>query len=176
MTITFEQAVERAKAKLEAISQNGIELRILGATVDELTEGWVFGYETARFLETGQYSDRLAGNIPLFVSRVDGTAFLLSQHRPLQESLAAYLACGDPNATLTREVELTGWTPGANVVAAIQKIRLHCPVGLVEAKNVIDRCLSGERPVVAAVDVDQAKVMIASLASVGFRSRVRYDH
>lgn len=174
MAHTVEQARELVRQKLDAMP-GGKGFRILDASVSELREGWVFNYQSAEFLETGNISKALAGNIPMFVTRADGEIFLLSQHRLLIESMAAYRACGDPNATFIPEVELLGWNEGANAVAAIQGIRRHCPVGLAEAKSVIDRCLGGERCVLKTPDVEQAKLMVTTLDSAGFASRVRYS-
>lgn len=174
MAHTFEQARELVRRKLDAMP-GGRGFRILDASVSEVAEGWILDYQSAEFLETGDISTALAGNIPMFVTRADGEIFLLSQHRPLIESMAAYRACGDPNATFVPEVELLGWKVGANAVAAIQGIRRHCPVGLAEAKSIIDRCLGGERRVLNTPDIEQAKLMVATLDAAGFASCVRYN-
>jgi hypothetical protein len=166
--------LQRQRTWLQA-SKLGNGFRILDASVSELREGWIFNYQSVEFLETSDISKALAGNIPMFVSRADGEIFLLSQHRPLIESMAAYRACGDPNATFVPEVELLGWREGANAVAAIQGIRRHCPVGLAEAKSIIDRCLGGERCVLKTPDIEHAKLMVATLDSAGFASCVRYN-
>jgi hypothetical protein len=173
MAYTFEQARELVRRKLDAMP-GGREFRIVNASVSELQEGWIFGYQSAGFLETGDISKALVGNIPMFVTRDGGDIFLLSQHRPLIESMAAYRACGDPNATLVPEVELLGWREGANAVAAIQGIRRHSLVTLAEAKSIIDRCLCGERCVLRTLDIEQAKLMVATLESAGFASCVQH--
>jgi hypothetical protein len=174
MAHTFEQARELVRRKLDAMP-GGRGFRILDTSVSELREGWIIYYQSAELLETGDISKALAGNIPMFVTRADGEIFLLSHHRPLTESMAAYRACGDPNATFVPEVELLGWKESANAVAAIQGIRRHCPAGLAEAKSIIDRCLSGERPVLKTPDIERAKLMVATLDSAGFASCVRYN-
>lgn len=173
MTLTLEQAREIASRKLDEIA-GGIELRILDETVQDLGEGWLFGYQSAKFLETGAFADSLVGNVPLFVTKGDGRTFFLSHHRSLSESMAAYRACGDPNATLLPEIELVGWIPGASAITAIKGIRQHSSLGLGEAKSIIERCLAGERCVVRAPDIDQAKSMVATLGTAGFKSHIRY--
>lgn len=174
MEHTFEQAREIVRRKLDTLLGE-MEFRILEASVAEFREGWIFGYQSAAFLETGNLSQALAGNIPMFVARTDGEIFPLFQHRPLIESMAAYRACGDPNATFIPEVQLLGWKEGANAVAAIQGIRRHCSVGLAEAKSIIERCLGGERCVLKTPDIEQARLMVATLDAAGFASCVRYD-
>lgn len=173
MAHTFEQARELVRRKLDAMP-GGREFRILDASDLELQEGWIFSYQSADSLDTGDISKALAGNVPMFVARNDGEIFFLSHHRPLIESMAAYRASGDPNATLVPEVELSGWKEGANAVAAIQGIRRHCPVGLAEAKSIIDRCLGGERCILKTPDIEQAKLVVTTLDSAGFTSCVRY--
>lgn len=174
MAHTFEQARELVRRTLDAMP-GGKAFRILDASVSELREGWIFNYQSAEFLETGEISKAPAGNVAMFVTRADGEIFLLYQPRPLIESMAAYRACGDPNATFVPEVELLGWKAGANAVAAIQGIRRHCPVGLAEAKSIVDRCLGGERCVLKTAEIEQAKLLVATLDSAGFASCVRYD-
>ena len=174
MEPTFEQARELVRRKLDAMP-GGRGFSIVDASVSELREGWIFYYQSAEFLETGDVSKALAGNNPMFVTRADGEIFFLSQHRPLIESMAAYRACGDPNATFVPEVELLGWKEGANAVAAIQGIRRHCPVGLAEAKSIIDRCLGGERCVLKTPDIEHARLVVATLDCAGFASRVCYN-
>jgi hypothetical protein len=53
----------------------GIEDEIV--VMDELTiykdYGWVFFYESRRFLETDDYHDKLYGNAPLIVEKEDGS-------------------------------------------------------------------------------------------------------
>jgi hypothetical protein len=126
MTLTLEQAWQIANRKLD---ETASRVGALEVTVEELTEGWLFSYQTSRFLETGNISDGLAGNVPLFVARVDGAMFPLGPYRPLGESMAAYRACGNPNAILIPEVELVGWAPGASAIAAIKDIRRHSSLG-----------------------------------------------
>ncbi|MSP38630.1 MAG: hypothetical protein EXR70_09085 [Deltaproteobacteria bacterium] len=66
------------KAEAQAIAQKEIERLIQGLNVewlflDEFTKeedfGWVFFYESRRFVETQEVSDRLLGNSPIVVDR-----------------------------------------------------------------------------------------------------------
>lgn len=170
MSLTLEEALEIAQRKI-AEHYGGIEVRV---TVEEFGEGWVFRYQSAKFLDTRDFANMLMGNRPLFVTKDDGKIFSLCPHRPFFESMVAYRSCGNPDANPIPEIDLLGWVPGANAVAAIQCIRRHSSVGLGEAKRIIDRCLGGDRCVVRASDVDQAKSMVATLASAGFKSHIRY--
>lgn len=173
MSLTLEQALAIAKRKVAEI-WSGIEVRVLDATVQEFGEGWVFSYQSARFLDTADFAHMLMSAKPLFVAKDNGKTFFLSPHDSYLESMAAYRACGNPNATPIAEIDLLGWETGANAIAAIQCIRRHSSLGLSEAKSIIDRCLRGDRCVVRASDVEQAKSMVATLASAGFKSHIRY--
>lgn len=171
VTLTLEQAWQIAHRKLD---ETAGQVGALEVTVQELTEGWLFNYQSARFLETGNISDCLAGNVPLFVAKADGATFFLFPHRPLGEWMGAYRACGNPNAVLIPEVELVGWTPGASAVAAIKDTRRHSAMGLAEAKRVIDGCLDGKRCVMQVFDIEQARSLVAALDAAGFKSHIRY--
>jgi len=50
----------------------------------------VFFYESKAYLETGNFSDRLAGNAPLLVDRYDGELRVTGTARPLAEYLSTY--------------------------------------------------------------------------------------
>ncbi|MDQ3060238.1 MAG: YrhB family protein [Pseudomonadota bacterium] len=167
--------MEIVNRELLSKSKESGELRIIKERTEEFDIGWVFYYQSARFLETGNFSNLLVGNAPFFVARSDGQIFPISYHRPINESLAAYRACGNPNAHEVPEVVLTGWKTGAAPVSAIQAIRQHSSIGLGEAKQVIDDCLASQKAVVVVNNVPDARALIASLASSGFVAESRYD-
>jgi hypothetical protein len=62
--------------------QEEAELAI--SRVDEHPWGWMFSYQSKKFLETGDPLDALAGNCPVYVTRDDG-AF----HEPVTGSFAS---------------------------------------------------------------------------------------
>ncbi|OWQ48297.1 hypothetical protein CDL60_06890 [Roseateles noduli] len=175
MTITVSQAIEIADRHLSAHSERGIALRLLPDKTREFDVGWVFYYQSVRYLETGDVSDMLAGNNPLFIARSDGRLFGVDFHRPLEESLKAYRASGDLNARETLFVLLTGWREGALVIAAIRAIRQHATLGLEVTKQLVDSCLAGESPVVEVGSVAEAQALVQSLGALGFEASVRYE-
>lgn len=172
--LTLAQAIEVANRELVSRSSNGVELQVLLDKTDEFDVGWVFYYQSARYIETGNFSDSLVGNAPLLVSRSDGRPFFLSYHRPLAESLAAFRACSNPNAHEIPEVCLSGWHKGALAVSAIQAIRQHSAIGLVQAKCAVESCLANKSPVVTVPSVTEARALVFALASAGFEAKVRY--
>jgi len=174
MALTASQATEIAERELLAHS-TAVASRILPERTQEFESGWLFYYQSARYLETERFEDSLVGNAPLFVARSDGKAFFVSYHRPIAESLAAYRSCGNPNAREIAEVRLTGWLVGAQVVSAIQAIRQHSTLGLGEAKSIVENCLANQQSVIPVPTVEEAKVLVEALAPLGFQSEVGYD-
>ena len=175
MSYSFAQAVKIAIQRVSSMDAVDGGVSIVQEDTKEFDAGWVFYYQSTRFLETGNQSYLLAGNAPLFVARSDGKATFVSYHRPLNESMAAYRACGNPNAREIPKVQLTGWHPGALSVTAIQVVRQHSAIGLGEAKRVVDGCLANEKPVVSTPDVASARALVQSLASAGFVGELQYD-
>lgn len=51
--------------------------------------GWVFFYDSQKFLETNNESYRVAGNAPLIVEK-DGTLHWLGTGKPVEEYLAVF--------------------------------------------------------------------------------------
>ncbi|TGS04303.1 hypothetical protein EN834_08230, partial [bacterium M00.F.Ca.ET.191.01.1.1] len=73
MNWTFAQAAQHAREIVCSICGE-IEAAIIDEATQEFDVGWIFFYQSSRFLETGDVQDSLAGNAPLFVSRKDGQA------------------------------------------------------------------------------------------------------
>ena len=175
MTVTFAQAKEIARDELLSIGGGEVALQLFLNKTEEFDVGWVFYYQSARFIETGDLNEMLVGGAPLFISRLDGRLFSIDYHRPLEESLAAYRACGDLYAQEVPEVRLTGRREGALTVSAILAIRRHSTIGLAQAKNAVESCLSNQFPIVHVSSVAEAKALVFSLASAGFGAEVCYS-
>lgn len=175
MSLTLCQAIGVANHQLAAVSADGVLLKLLSDKIEEFDVGWVFYYQSACYIETGDFNEFVVGNAPLFVSRSDGFSCFVSYQRPISESLAAYRACGNPNAQEVPEVRITGWRKGALSISAIQAIRQHAAVGLMQAKCMVESCLANQSPVVAVPSVPEARALVSALASAGFEAQVRYD-
>jgi len=67
--------------------------------------GWIFCYQSAEFIATGNPLHALAGNAPIIIDRCDGEIRVMGTARPLSEYIAKYesslpkarLAMGVPN-------------------------------------------------------------------------------
>jgi hypothetical protein len=147
---------------------------LLDSRTEEFGGGWVFYYQSARYLQSQEVGDSLLGNAPLFVARNGAEPTHISYHRPTAESVEAFLSCGDPNANANAQVELKGWEKGALAVSAIQAIRGHSSLGLAAAKHAVDKCLAGEVVRVDTPSVAAARELALELQRFHFSAKVTY--
>jgi hypothetical protein len=75
------------------LSSIGDTIEIVDAKTRELPKGWVFFYNSARFLRTGDFDSMLMGNKPVFVHRETGEA--LRMEGTLEEAVHALLSKWD---------------------------------------------------------------------------------
>ena len=87
---------------LERVSQSWGIADAYPVIVDEATIerdfGWVFFYDSSRHIETGDFSDALAGNAPIIVNKHDGSLHVAGTYKPAPEFIEAYERTGDPHA------------------------------------------------------------------------------
>jgi len=76
--VDLEHARSIAEAEVARLGQG-----LVIAGVEEVPAGWVFYYNSARFLETNELTDALAGNAPVAVSRTDGAFIRTGTAHPL---------------------------------------------------------------------------------------------
>ena len=175
MGLTAERAKEIAQHAITKAGWDGNDAIVVDEYTQEFDVGWVFYYQSARFLETGEFGFSLVGNAPFFVSRLDGYTAFISYLRPVVESIEAFRACGDANAYQVAKVRLTGWLPGAEKVQAIQLFRRFTSLTLEEAKRAVDCCLASQNADIETSDVVSARDLVARLAAIGFLSAVVYQ-
>lgn len=174
MNWTFERAFDKAR-HIVSLPCDANQAEIIENATQEFDVGWVFFYQSSRFLKTGDAQEALVGNVPLFVSRKDGQASFIGYGKSIVESIEAYRACGDPNAFELPQLRLTGSSDGANKFQAVTLIRRYSRLSLGEAKHVIDACLRSNEAIVNTDDVASAKQLLIALADVGFLATVPYD-
>jgi hypothetical protein len=56
----------------------------------EKSFGWVFFYNSKKFLETGEFRQRLAGNGPVIVNKHNGSIEFFGTNKPPQEIVEEY--------------------------------------------------------------------------------------
>ena len=147
---------------------------LLESKIQEFNEGWIYYYQSAGFVETGDINESLVGNAPLFVPRNDSPPSFVGHHRPLAESMEAFRLSGNASAQANAQVRLSGWKPGALAVSAIQAIRQHSSSGLAAAKEAVESCLAGNSALISAPTVTSARELVSSLAKIGFVAEVTY--
>jgi Immunity protein 35 len=70
MKMSLDKAKVLAEEAVAALgSASGDDFVLIYDKAIEVNEGWVFFYNTREFIETGNFTSRLAGNGPVFVNR-----------------------------------------------------------------------------------------------------------
>jgi Immunity protein 35 len=75
--ITQFEALELVSLTLRKLTTPKNPLVVLSAQTIEKPFGWIFFYNSKRFLETGLFRDRLAGAGPIVVHKIDGKVELV---------------------------------------------------------------------------------------------------
>lgn len=153
----------------------GEKLCLCSDKVKEFDVGWVFYYQTTRFLDVGSSDEMLVGAAPIFVSRFNGELAFVSYHRPLEESIFAYRACGDISAHRIPEVRLLRGIEGASAMQAIQAVRKFSTYGIEYAKELMNSNLSGHVEVVQLTSIEAAEALVLALAAAGFDAEIEYS-
>jgi hypothetical protein len=69
-SLNYRDALRLAQAKIDELaSVEGEQFALLAEEVRELEQGWVFFYNTADYLRTGDSMQALAGNGPILILR-----------------------------------------------------------------------------------------------------------
>lgn len=91
--ITREQAQAVAASHIaELMGSNSSSCDIVDALTIESPLGWMFFYQSRRYLETRDPSDALAGNAPLIVDRLTGKVIETGTAHPPEYYLAQFEA------------------------------------------------------------------------------------
>ena len=97
--MTGTEAKRLAAKYLEAVGRrSGLDLAILDEATIERAFGWVFFYDSKRHQETGEFSDAIAGNAPLVITKVDGCLHETGTAFPVEHYLKLFdrYEPGDP--------------------------------------------------------------------------------
>ncbi len=74
----------------EVLSNNGIECLILEDETIEKEWGWVFFYQSKKYIETGDFKEMLAGNAPYIINRSTGIITSTGSAYPIEDYIQAY--------------------------------------------------------------------------------------
>jgi len=75
-------------AKLEV--ELGISLKLIDAETIEKSFGWVYFYNSKKYLETGELREMLAGNAPFIVDKNNGEIHETGTEKPVEDYLATF--------------------------------------------------------------------------------------
>ncbi len=85
----------RAIAAAEIDEASGV-LRIQDDSTQQHRWGWLYLYQSAAYLETGNFAEMVAGNAPMIVDRFTGALWRTGTTRRPNEYVDAYVARGAP--------------------------------------------------------------------------------
>jgi len=88
--LTKEQALEIVSTKLHQMSSSDDPFMIVEADTIERPFGWVFFYNSKKFIETGLLKYRLAGNGPVIVNKTTRTVEFYGTNKPVEELIKGY--------------------------------------------------------------------------------------
>jgi hypothetical protein len=89
VTITKAEAEQIARKYVKTLGQT-MELVLLVDQTIERSFGWIFFYDSKRYIETGDIRHALAGNAPVIVTKADGQIHETGTAYPLEHYLKAF--------------------------------------------------------------------------------------
>jgi len=92
LPVSHSDAVALASAEVERMGNGNFVL--VESHEHEVDVGWVFSYQSARYIETGSVSDALAGNGPLLVDRRDGSVHHCWSGESWEDAVERYRTTG----------------------------------------------------------------------------------
>jgi hypothetical protein len=90
--ITFEEARKRVNVEISKtdLYSPDMMLEIIDEATIEKEWGWVFFYDSAAHLRSGDLRDAIAGNAPIFVNRSTGELVITGTAWPIDKYIEDY--------------------------------------------------------------------------------------
>ena len=171
MTILIDAARKLAEdlvASYNIDTDLGVDLVLNPHPILTGSYGWVFAYQNRAYLDSGSFSDQLAGNAPILVDRQSSEVHTLGTVEPIEFYVRNFVEHGDPHFQTGCVVEINGWKVGAKTISAIKLVRHHTNLGLKDAKFTIEECLSGRPQSIECKSVEDAKELTERLKPIGW--------
>lgn len=73
----FIAAKDSVLKKINELNSGNDQCVILDEQTIRVQDGWIFFYQSSKFLQTGEISHALVGNIPIFVDQETGLLYSL---------------------------------------------------------------------------------------------------
>lgn len=170
----FDEALKTAEEFVATLNREGSEpLALMPDRTRILPYGWVFFYQSERFIASGDPRDGVAGNAPLLVTHA-GESHVLGTGRSLDHYLREFERSGSPHpppAGAPVQVRITGWRAGLKKVSMTMAIRDETRMGLGAAKSITDAVLEGNTAAVPVRDWRAAIRLAEALEALGAEAR-----
>jgi hypothetical protein len=88
--LTKVEALELVSNELRRMSSSGDLFVVVEEHTIDKPFGWVFFYESKKFLETGMFRDRLVGNGPVIINKSSGSMTFYGSGSPPEEIIGEY--------------------------------------------------------------------------------------
>jgi hypothetical protein len=164
---------QEARAAVEALVAAGDAAHGHDSVVGDplvLPYGWVFGYQSRSFLETGDFRDAYCGNAPFLVEKDTGRVLCLGTAHPIEHYLSNYEATGDPHSRLGRTVRLEGGRREQRR-HAIRALMRDATLPAAGAASMVDDSLCGHACCVVLPSERQAIEFVNLMTELGFSAR-----
>jgi len=89
--LTKAEALEIVSRKLQEMNPTDDLFVVVDEHTIEKSFGWVFFYNSKKFVETGIFEDRLAGNGPVIVNKFSGDVEFHGSAKSPEEIIEEYL-------------------------------------------------------------------------------------
>ena len=91
--ITAIEAQDIAIRYLENLeTEPGVTLKLIDSETIEKPFGWVFFYNSKKYLETGELREMLAGNAPFIVDKNNGEIHETGTEKPIDEYILDFVS------------------------------------------------------------------------------------
>lgn len=74
-----------------------VKLKIISESTEEYDFGWVFYYNSEKYLESGDFREALGGNAPLIVNKESGELIVTGTAHETAYYINNYIKTGDPH-------------------------------------------------------------------------------
>ena len=88
--LTKAEAIELVSEKLRQMSASENPLVVVETNTIERPFGWVFFYNSQKYIETGVLRLRLAGNGPIIVNKISHAVEFFGTNKPVQTLIEDY--------------------------------------------------------------------------------------
>ena len=138
----------------------------------EIKNGWIFFYQSTRFIQTRDRDHFLFGNAPLIVDSRRGSVLVTGTAGPTETYITNFEETGDPHIEAVDYVRIFGCRVGANKVEATKSIRLHTELRLERSKRCINDAIDDISTDIRMRTAESAEILCRRLDELGWNCQV----